>query len=117
LLTKLFYSRIIVHDLKVLQNLLIRVKIYTWKVGTISWPVNSPDLTALDTFLWGYLKDKLAMELDLSAEIVGEIILPEVKALNNENNNFVQGQTVHGTEKVNEDKSRCVCGTNFRPLT
>ena len=27
--------------------------------GTIEWPARSPDLTPLDFFLWGYLKNKV----------------------------------------------------------
>lgn len=27
--------------------------------GTIQWPPRSPDLTPLDYFLWGYLKDEV----------------------------------------------------------
>lgn len=29
------------------------------KYGTVRWPANSPDLTPPDTFLWGFLKNKV----------------------------------------------------------
>lgn len=36
--------------------------------GPILWPARSPDLTPLDFFLWGYLKDKLYEERCVSVE-------------------------------------------------
>ena len=32
------------------------------KRGPVNWPPRSPDLTPLDFFLWGYVKDKLYSE-------------------------------------------------------
>ncbi|GBM80433.1 hypothetical protein AVEN_145767-1 [Araneus ventricosus] len=30
-----------------------------WTDGPLAWPPRSPDLTPLDFFLWGYVKDKV----------------------------------------------------------
>jgi hypothetical protein len=30
---------------------------WVWRDGPITWPPRSPDITALDFFLWGYVKD------------------------------------------------------------
>jgi len=31
----------------------------TWRDGPTPWPPQSPDITPLDFFLWGYVKDKV----------------------------------------------------------
>jgi len=46
------------------------------------------------------------MELDLSAESIREILLREAEALNNENNNSIQDQTVDGTEKLYRSRNK-----------
>lgn len=53
--------------------------------GTIEWPARSPDLTPLDYFLWGYLKDRVytskpANIAELQQRIIDEIgrIEPEI---------------------------------------
>lgn len=51
--------------------------------GTILWPPRSPDLTPLDTFLWGYLKNKVYQENYLTIEIIQEKIQEEINFLNN----------------------------------
>ena len=34
-------------------------KRWIWGDGPTSWPPRSPDITPLDFFLWGYVKDKV----------------------------------------------------------
>lgn len=48
--------------------------------GAIEWPARSPDLTPLDYFLWGYLKDRVYKTkpqnlADLQQRIIDEIVL------------------------------------------
>lgn len=51
--------------------------------GTIIWPPNSPDLTPLDTFLWGYLKSKVYMDRTQNIEDIIMKIVEEIDDLNN----------------------------------
>lgn len=68
--------------------------------GTIRWSAVSPHLTWLVTLLWGYPKNKLAMELD-SAKKILKIILQNVEVMNN---NFVQ----EATERMKHLYRECV---------
>lgn len=56
--------------------------------GAIEWPPRSPDLTALDYFLWGYLKDRVYRTkpqnlVDLRQRIIDEIALIPINVLEN----------------------------------
>lgn len=53
--------------------------------GTIAWPANSPDLSLLDTFLWGHLKNVAYQSRNENIdEIMGKIV-NEINRLNEEN--------------------------------
>lgn len=56
--------------------------IWIGRFGPSRWPPNSPDLTVLDTFLWGFLKDKLKGAGQLTTNRIREIITEEVEILN-----------------------------------
>lgn len=50
------------------------------KFGDLNWPPRSPDLTAPDFFLWGYLKERVYLNdpktlEDLKANIIREVDL------------------------------------------
>ena len=71
----------------------------------IEWPPRSPDLTALDFFFWGYLKDRVYKTKprnldDLRHRITTEVALITIDMLENVNSNFYQRlahcQTVQG---------------------
>ena len=49
------------HYARDVRNLLDAVFVNRWigRRGTIEWPARSPDLTPLDYFYWGYLKDRV----------------------------------------------------------
>ena len=49
------------HYANVVRNALNERLTNRWigRRGTIEWPARSPDLTPLDFFLWGYLKNKV----------------------------------------------------------
>lgn len=75
--------------------------------GTIEWPPRSPDLTPLDYFLWGYLKDKVYVikprDLDeLRQRITDEIDLIPQQILRNVvaafYNRLAHCQTVNGQQ-------------------
>lgn len=49
------------HGTKVVREFLRRLFYHQWigRNGPVAWPARSPDLTPLDFFLWGYLKNKI----------------------------------------------------------
>lgn len=51
--------------------------------GSIHWPARSPDLTPLDFFLWGYLKDHVFKTVPEDLEELRNRILEKCIALNN----------------------------------
>lgn len=63
------------------------------KSGTIRWPPNSPDLTPLDTFLWGYLKNKVYGNNLNNEDDIKNSVRDEINILNNNHNDFIQNAT------------------------
>ncbi|RYA74177.1 hypothetical protein DD595_24615 [Enterobacter cloacae complex sp. 4DZ3-17B2] len=49
--------------------------------GVIEWPPRSPDLTPLDYFLWGYLKDRVYRTKPVNIEEVKQRIRDEIAAI------------------------------------
>ena len=54
------------------------------KSGDVRWPMRSPDLTAPDFFLWGYLKDKVYANNPQTIEALKENIRHEIAAISPE---------------------------------
>lgn len=56
----------------------------TWigRFGTIKWPPNSPDLTVLDTFLWGYLKNNIYLKNNEDINLMRQEIREEINRIN-----------------------------------
>lgn len=55
------------------------------RFGPLKWPARSPDLTPLDFFLWGYLKEKVyANELEDDLENLKQKIVEAVASVNEE---------------------------------
>ena len=50
--------------------------------GQILWPANSPDLSPLDLFLWGYLKNKVYYNRTHNLDELGAKITEEILSLN-----------------------------------
>lgn len=50
--------------------------------STFNWPSRSPDLSAPDYFLWGYLKDKVYINKPKSIQQLKKNICDEIKAIN-----------------------------------
>lgn len=76
-----------------------RYDLWIGRNGPIQWSANSPDLTPLDNFLWGYLKDKIYYDrtnnlLDLRQKIEQEIYI-----LNNEHS-FFTSNAVRKSEEI-----------------
>lgn len=63
---------------------LLNGKYETWigKHGTITWPPNSPDLTPLDTFLWGYLKNNIYLKEHDNVDLLKAQIRNQIDTIN-----------------------------------
>lgn len=57
--------------------------------GPIHWPPNSPDLSPLDLFLWGYLKNKIYYNRSHTLEELTQKIRTEIRELNQRNPQFI----------------------------
>jgi len=63
--------------------------------GTIAWPSNSPDLTPMDNFLRGYIKNKVyARDID-DIEDMKFFITQEINYLNERNSHFIENAVEH----------------------
>lgn len=72
--------------------------------GTINWPPNSPDLTPLDNFLWGYLKDDVYKERSRNLEDLRAKIQQSINTLNEEHPDFISNALF----KLSEYYRKCV---------
>ena len=52
--------------------------------GTVPWPARSPDLTAPDFFLWGYLKQKVYSHNIENIETLKQYIRAELNVINSD---------------------------------
>lgn len=51
------------------------------RFGDVEWPARSPDLSPLDFFLWGYLKDKVYRDNPKTVTELKEAIATEIRAI------------------------------------
>jgi len=72
--------------------------------GTIAWPPNSPDLTPLDNFLWGYLKNEVYKERSQNLEDLRDRIQRSIDALNEEHPEYICNALL----KLEEDYRKCI---------
>lgn len=63
--------------------------------GTIAWPSNSPDLTPMDNFLWGYIKNKIYQRDLNNADDIKYFIRHEVNMLNERHAHFIENAINH----------------------
>lgn len=63
--------------------------------GTIAWPSNSPDLTPMDNFFWGYIKNKVYERNFDNVEDMKHCITQEIRYLNERNSNFIENAIEH----------------------
>ena len=52
--------------------------------GPTEWPSRSPDLSPLDFFLWGVLKDKVYSRKPKTTETLKNVIIEEIENINND---------------------------------
>jgi hypothetical protein len=80
---------------------------YIGRRGAIEWPASSPDLTALDFFLWGHLKNRVYVSRPLDTEEFKQCITNckciflQVGTSIASLQNFVQG--IDQCQEVNEE--------------
>lgn len=72
-------------------------KYNTWigRNGPIRWPANSPDLTVLDIFLWGYLKNKIYYNRPENVQVLEQRIHEEILVLNRDFPVFIMNAINH----------------------
>ena len=54
--------------------------------GTLHWPPNSPDITPMDTFLWGHLKNVVYQRPNRNIDELQQKIVNEIDRLNQDYN-------------------------------
>lgn len=81
-------------------------KYETWigRNGPIQWPPNSPDLTPLDSFLWGFLKNKVYEHRSENIEEMRERLLLYINDTNENQSQFI----VNAINKIEEDYRECI---------
>lgn len=70
--------------------------------GTIRWPARSPDLTPLDFFLWGYLKDKVYSTPSATLEELQNKILNAFESITPVMLQSVMRETIRRVNKCSE---------------
>lgn len=75
--------------LEVREHLNNQFPIWIGNAGTIRWPPNSPDLSPLDAFLWGFLKDKINFNYNHGLQEIKTKIQEEIDILNRNDNNAI----------------------------
>lgn len=64
------------------------------RFGDIEWPPRSPDLSAPDFFLWGYLKDRVYNAMPNSLQVLKRNIIREIRRITPETLAAVMNSTV-----------------------
>lgn len=88
----------------VTQYLNGNIDLWIGRFGSLRWPPNSPDLSVLDTFLWGFLKDKLKNERQLTVDGIKRKITAEIEILNGRD----QGIVLAAIEKQKRIYRKCI---------
>lgn len=81
-------------------------KYETWigRAGPIGWPPNSPDLTPLDSFLWGFLQNKVYETPVQDIEVLRNRIIETIQETNENNAHFI----VNSINKIESDYTKCL---------
>ena len=74
------------------------------RFGHSRWPPNSPDLSVMDSFFWGFLKNKLNNEVQLTVNGIRENISTEIEILNERN----QGIILAAIERQKRIYRKCI---------
>lgn len=79
------------HNIRAVTEVLNdRYQLWLGRHGVIHWPANSPDLTPLDNFLWGFLKDRIYADSPDDLDVVIQQIRQSIEYLNQEKPHFIQ---------------------------
>lgn len=70
----------------------------------INWPANSPDLTPMDAFLWGCLKDRINQNHIENIEHLKQLIRNEINELNENRSDSIRGSL----EKLRRTFIKCI---------
>lgn len=70
----------------------------------VKWPPNSPDLTPMDTFLWGTLKDRVNAHTINNIDHLKELIREEVQVLNRNYANSISS----AVERMRRTYRKCI---------
>ncbi|KOC67854.1 hypothetical protein WH47_12184 [Habropoda laboriosa] len=65
----------------------------------ICWPARSPDLTPLDFFLWGHLKNKVYNDVPTTAANMRQRVLHECRSITVEQLKNVQQEFIYRLQK------------------
>lgn len=106
------YNNIIWHQdgapahntIQVTQYLNNRYNLWIGRRGPILWPANSPDLSPLDLFLWGYLKNKIYYNRNHNVPQLIARIREEALMLNQNYSNFIYRSITH---KLRDNLQKC----------
>lgn len=66
-----------------------RYPLWIGRYGQVRWPANSPDLSPLDIFFWGYLKNKVYYNRPRTILILQERIRQEINNLKEHLSHFI----------------------------
>lgn len=66
-----------------------RYNLWIGRRGPIQWPANSPDLSPLDIFLWGYLKNRIYYNRTQNIQVLEDKIRHDIRILNRDHPNFI----------------------------
>lgn len=93
------------HRTRAVRNYLNnRFDLWIGNGGNIQWASNSPDLTPLDSFLWGYLKNEVYKETSVNLDELRHKVDQCIQNLNEFNSHFI----LNAVLKINEDYTKCI---------
>lgn len=82
-----------------------RYDLWIGRNGTLQWPANSPDLSPLDIFLWGFLKNRIYYDRPPNIRVLRQRIEHEIFTLNTDHPDFISNAIHH---KMRENIQKCV---------
>ena len=85
---------------------------WTGRRGSVDWPPRSPDLTPLDFFLWGVLKDRVYAEKPKTIRTLKRTIRDHIRIINNDKELL---EKVCRSVKVRFEKCIELKGTHIEP--
>lgn len=90
--------------LPVLRFLNEKYNLWIGRTGPIRWPPKSPDLTPLDSFLWGYLQNKVYEQKTENIEVLRRKIVASINDINQNHRQFI----INTIRKIEQDYINCI---------